>query len=75
MRLPGPSFPRSTARSSLLSRVVLLAALALAVAPAGLAKRAPTYLERVTVVAAFNIPGWSGSPRFSAAALLGGAPL
>ncbi|HEY6413789.1 MAG TPA: hypothetical protein VIX42_08880 [Edaphobacter sp.] len=25
--------------------------------------------------AAFNIPSWSGSPRFSAAALLGGAPL
>lgn len=25
--------------------------------------------------AAFNIPNWSGSPKFSAAALLGGAPL
>jgi len=25
--------------------------------------------------AAFNIPNWSGSPQFSAAALLGGAPL
>jgi hypothetical protein len=24
---------------------------------------------------AFNIPNWSGSPKFSAAALLGGAPL
>lgn len=24
---------------------------------------------------AFNIPSWSGSPRFSAAALLGGAPV
>jgi hypothetical protein len=24
---------------------------------------------------AFNIPSWSGSPKFSAAALLGGAPL
>jgi hypothetical protein len=25
--------------------------------------------------AAFNIPSWSGSPQFSAAALLGGAPV
>ena len=25
--------------------------------------------------AAFNIPNWSGSPKFSAAALLGGAPV
>ncbi len=25
--------------------------------------------------AAFNIPSWSGSPKFSAAALLGGAPV
>ena len=39
--------------------MLLPALLALTVVPAGWAKRGPTYLEQVTVVAAFNFPGYA----------------
>jgi hypothetical protein len=40
-------------------RVLLVAAFALMLTPAALAKRAPTYLERATAVSAFNVPGYA----------------